>query len=345
MGRHPSVNRNLPPRMRARRRGKTTYYYYDTGGRPRHEIPLGSDYTLAVQQWAQLHQAQPTAQMTVAWAIGKYLASKEFNAVGTGTQADYRFALDKLMAAFGDAPLDQVKASHVVLYIDQRSLSSKHRALREKAVLSMLYSWAMARDYCTNNPAGAVKTKRLPGRKHVYIHDDMLDAVYDQAPQDLKDAIDLAYYIGQRPADLLSMTLVKIRDGMLEYRQGKTNTPQRIALVGGLAELIERIQARKAEHKVTSLYMLVNERGQKMTKAMLRSRFEAARSAAGITGANFQFRDLRRKSGSDLRDQAGLDAAQDLLGHASQAMTEHYTGARGKKISAIPVKRSNGKAD
>lgn len=345
MGRRPSVNCNLPPRMRARRRGKRTYYFYDCGGKPRREIPLGTDYILAVQQWATLHQAQPTAQMTVAWLIGKYLASPAFDDVGTGTQADYRYALDKLLEKFGNAPIDQVKASHVTLYIEQRSQSSKHRALREKAVMSMLYAWAIERDFCQFNPAGAVKTKKLPGRKAIYISDDMLDAVYDQAPPDLKDAMDLAYYIGQRPGDLLDMTLVRIRDGMLEYRQNKTGTAQRIAMTGGLAEVIERIQTRKAEHKVSSLFLLVNERGQKMTRAMLRSRFEAARTAAGISGKDFQFRDLRRKSGTDLRDQAGLDAAQDLLGHRSQAMTEHYTGARGKKISAIPHKRSNGKVD
>lgn len=344
MGRHPSVNRNLPPRMRARRRhcGKV-YYYYDTGSKPRHEIPLGTDYVLAVQEWAKLHQAEPTAQMTVAWLIGKYLASPAFNDVGTGTQADYKFAMDKIMEKFGDAPLDQVRPSHVTLYIEQRSATSKHRALREKAVLSMLFNWAIEREFAKFNPAGAVKTKRLPGRKGVYIFDEMLDAVYAEAPQDLKDAMDLAYYIGQRPGDLLGMTLVKMRDGMLEYRQAKTTTPQRIALVGGLAEVIDRIQARKAEHKVTSLFLLVNERGQKMTKAMLRSRFEVARTAAGISGKDFQFRDLRRKSGSDLRDQKGLDAAQDLLGHKSQAMTEHYTAGRGKKISAIPAKRTQGK--
>lgn len=339
MGRHPSVNRNLPPRMRARRRGTTTYYFYDTGGKPRVEIALGTDYILAVQEWARLHQAQPTERMTVAWMIAKYLASPAFEAVGTGTQADYRYALDKLMEKFGDAPLDQVKASHVTLYIEQRSKSSKHRALREKNVLSMLYAWAIERDFCQFNPAGAVKTKKLPGRKHIYIHDDMLDAVYAQAPQDLKDAIDLAYYIGQRPGDLLDMTMVKIRDGMLEYRQSKTQTAQRIALVGALKELIDRIQARKAEHKVASMYLLVNERGQKMTKAMLRSRFEKARAAAGIAGKDFHFRDLRRKAATDLRDQAGLDATQDFTGHLDRTMTEHYTAARGKKISAIPAKR------
>lgn len=342
MGRQSTVNRNLPPRMRARRRGDVTYYLYDTGGKPRHEIPLGTDYILAVQQWAELHQSSPTAQMTVSWLVGKYLASPSYQELGTGTQADYRFAIDKIIEAFGDAPLDQLKPSHVILYIEKRTATSKHRAIREKAVLSMLFNWAIEREFAKFNPAGVVKTKRLPGRKNVYIHDEMFDALYEKATIDLKEAIDLAYYMGQRPVDLLSLTLVKIRDGMMEYRQAKTGTPQRIALVGGLADVVDRIMERKAGHKVTSMFLLVNERGQKMTKAMLRSRFETARSAAGISGADFQFRDLRRKSGSDLRDQAGLDAAQDLLGHASQSMTEHYTAARGKKISAIPRKRSNG---
>lgn len=329
--------------MRARRRGDTIYYLYDSGGKPRREIPLGTDYTLAVQQWAQLHQSSLTTQMTVAWLIGKYLVSPSYQDLGTGTRADYKYAIDMLMEAFGDAPLDKVKPSHVVLYIEKRSVTSKHRANREKSIFSMLFNWAIEREYAKFNPASAVKTKRLPGRKHVYIHDEMLEAVYEQAPADLRDALDLAYFMGQRPVDLLSLTLVKIRDGMLEYRQEKTSTPQRIALVGGLAEVIERIQLRKANHKVASMYLLVNERGKKMTKAMLRSRFENARTAAGIAGKDFQFRDMRRKSGSDLRDQAGLDAAQDLLGHASRTMTEHYTNVRGKIISAIPQKRRNGK--
>ncbi len=342
MGRKPSKNLNLPPRMRARLRGSTTYYLYDSGGRPRREIPLGTDYVLAVQRWAELHQAKPTEQLTVGWLISKYSCCDQFEAVSSGTQADYRYAFSKLMEHFGDAPLDELKPSHVTLYIDKRGKESKHRALRERAVLSMLYNWAIERDFCRFNPAGAVKQKKLLGRKHVYIHDDMLEAVYEKSPQDLKDAIDLAYYIGQRPGDLLDMELVKLRDGHLEYRQSKTGTVQRIELQGPLEDLIARIKERKAKFKVVSTWMLVNERGKKMTKAMLRSRFEKARAAAGISGRDFQFRDLRRKAGTDLRDQRGLDAAQDLLGHKSQAMTEHYTGARGRKVSAIPEKRRTG---
>lgn len=339
MGRKPSVNLNLPPRMRARRRPSGVYFYYDTGETPRREIPLGSDYTLAVQQWAKLNMSTPPADLTVAWAIGKYLASTDYQSVSAGTQADYKHALDQIIAKFGDAPLDQVKSSHVVIYVEQRSAESKHRAQRERAVFSMLFRWCMARDYCTANPVAPVKGKRLPGRKHIDISDAMLDAVYQHAGEPLREAIDLAYFIGQRPADLRKLYETDIKDGILSLRQNKTGEPVRFQVVGELKALIDRILERKKQHPVRALALLVDERGLPMTKAKLRGRFEAARDAAGIAGKDFQFRDLRRRSGTDIREQKGLEAAQDHLGHASRAMTEHYTGARGKIRSAIPRRR------
>lgn len=55
MGRRPIKHFNLPKRLRARTLPSgRTYYYYDTGAKPRHEIPLGSDYALAVKKWAEL---------------------------------------------------------------------------------------------------------------------------------------------------------------------------------------------------------------------------------------------------------------------------------------------------
>ena len=337
MGRFPTVNLNLPTRMRARVRGGKTYYFYDTGGRPRKELALGSDYILAVQKWAALHEAAPTARLTVAWAIGKYLGSPQFDEVSLGTQADYKFALDKLVAKFGDAPLDEVRPSHVTLYLDARSKESRHRALREKAVLSMIFSWCIARDFCSINPVAAIKTKRLPGRKNVYIEDSIMDAVYAAGSEALKDAIDLAYFTGQRPADVLAMSETDIRDGVLVFGQDKTGKPMRIAVTGDLERLVARMMERKRKFAVRALALLVDEDGKPMTKAKLRSRFEAAR--AKVPGAEgFQFRDLRRKAASDLRDQSGIEASQALLGHASVVMTEHYAAGKAKKVTAIPRK-------
>lgn len=345
MGRKPSRNLNLPSRMRARVRNGTTYYTYDRGfiSGKRVEESLGTDYLMAVQKWAELHESAPAEKLTVAWAIGKYRASPQFDEVSLGTQADYNYALDKLLAKFGDAPLDEVRPSHVTLYIDDRTKQSRHRALREKSVLSMLFTWCQARDYCTGNPVAAIKTKRLPGRKSVYITDDMLEAVYQKASPALRDAMDLAYYLGQRPADVLAMSESDIRSAFFDFTQGKTGTGMRItATATDLEKLMQRIAERKGKFAVHCMQLLVDEHGKPMTKAKLRSRFEAARAAAGVDGAAFQFRDLRRKAGTDLRDQVGIEAAQDLLGHKSITMTEHYTAGRGKKIHAIPAKRSTG---
>ena len=342
MGRKPSRNLNLPTHLRARVRGSTVYYFYDHGGTPRKETSLGTDYILAVQKWAEMHESSPTEKITVAWAISKYLASPQFDQVSLGTQADYRFALDKLIVKFGDAPMDQVKPSHVTLYIDHRSKQSKHRALREKAVLSMVYSWCMARDYCTSNPVASIKTKRLPGRKNVYIEDDMVEVVYQNGSPALRDAIDLAYYLGQRPADVLKMSEHDIRNGYFDFTQNKTGKPMMIESGGELDLLIKRMAERKKQFAVRCLQLLVDEHGKPMTKAKLRSRFDAARDKAGIDGSAFQFRDLRRKAAHDLRDQVGIEAAQALLGHSSVTMTEHYAGGKAKKVSAIPRKRSTG---
>ena len=58
MGRKPSKHPNLPKGMRARTKANgKTWYYYDTGGKPRREIPLGDDYVLAIQKWTELEMA------------------------------------------------------------------------------------------------------------------------------------------------------------------------------------------------------------------------------------------------------------------------------------------------
>jgi len=344
MGRRATANLNLPPRMRARTRWDTTHYYYDTGGTPRKEIPLGPDYVLAVRKWSELHAAPVTAKPTVGWAIAKYLGSPQFEEVGRGTQADYKFALDKLALAFGQAPLDEVKPSHITLYIDKRSAQSKHRALREKAVLSMLFSWCMARDFCTTNPVAAIKTKRLPGRKNVYIEDKVFDEVYGRASQDLKDALDLAYLTGQRVSDVLKLSENDVVDGVLVFGQDKTGRPMRIPIVGDLASLFQRIQVRKRSVGSLAKALLVDELGKPMTKPKLRLRFESARDKAGIPAASFQFRDLRRKAAADLRDQGGIEQAQALLGHASVTMTEHYASGKAREVSMLP-ERSAKSAD
>lgn len=339
------MNGHLPPHMRARRRGDKTYYYFDAGGKPRTEIPLGSDYVLAVQTWAKLNTSAAPVVPTVGYAIARYLASSDFTRLSAGTQADYGYALDKLREAFGNGPLDQVRPTHVAQYLERRGAESRHRALREVSVLGMIYRYARAHDLTTADPVAPIKRGKLPGRKSVYIEDDILQAVYAVGCQPLRDALDLAYAIGQRPGDVLALQEGAIRDGTLSLRQTKTGTPIRIAIAGALDVVLNRILERKRQYAVRSLSLLVDERGRRMTKSMLRGRFEKARAMVP-EAAHFQFRDLRAKAATDLREEASIEASQALLGHASVVMTEQYTRNRqGKIVTRTPAKIRSAKPD
>ena len=164
----------------------------------------------------------------------------------------------------------------------------------------------------------------------------MLEAVYRHASPALRDAIDLAFYLGQRPGDVLKLAETDIRNGTITFSQNKTQAPMRIEAGGDLANLLKRMADRKAKFAVRPLQLLVDEAGRPMTKAKLRSRFEAARDAAGVDGSRFQFRDLRRKAAADLRDQADIYASQALLGHANVEMTEHYAAGKARTVKTLP---------
>lgn len=85
--------------------------------------------------------------------------------------------------------------------------------------------------------------------------------------------------------------------------------------------------------------MIVTEEGKAMTASMLRGRFDKAREAAKIPKADFQFRDLRAKAGTDKAESSGdILKARDQLGHTTVVMTEQYIRDRkGKKIT--PTRR------
>lgn len=149
MGRKPYKNLNLPPRMRARVKSSgKTFYYYDTGKRPRRELPLGSDYALAVKKWAELEiDAKPRHPeiITFRYITARYLRDV-VPAKSQATQKDNLREIAQLYKFFDNppAPLEQIQPVHIRQYLDWR----KHapvRANREKALFSHI--WNKAREW------------------------------------------------------------------------------------------------------------------------------------------------------------------------------------------------------
>lgn len=337
MGRRPSTP-GAVPQLRARKRGSKTYYFYDHGGKPRKEEALGADYGLAIKRWAEIQRAgagKPREVITF-----QYVATQYFGAVvptkAVRTQKDNTKELKQLLAFFNDppGPLDAITPNHVKQYLKWRGKQAKVRANREKALLSHIWNWAREEGY-TNlpNPCAGVKGFKETGRD-VYVEDDVFQAVYDEGDAALQDAMDLAYLTAQRVADTRTMDERDVRNDFLHVKQGKTKEKRRIAVVGELKQLLERIAARKATYKVHSTRLIVDDHGQPLTDWGLRSRFTQAREDAGVAKDAFQFRDLRAKAATDKTDATDIREAQQQLGHTTVAMTEHYVrNRRGHKVT------------
>lgn len=328
MGRKPT-HPNAIPRLRVRRKGKRARYYYDTGGKPRREIPLGSDYGLAIKKWAELEgdREAPVVRQAITF---RYVADEYRRLViptkAPRTQHDNLIELGRLLEFFDDppGPLEAIEPQHVRQYMTWRN--APVRAKREKALLSHLWNWARERGYTAlANPCAGIKGKKERGRRDVYVHDDAYKAVQAAASVGLAEAMDLLYLSGQRPADVVRMDETHIRGGALDIRQGKTGAGVRLSIEGELAALIERIKARKRACAIYSTRLVVDAQGRPFSLPLLERHFQRARKAAGIAPASFQLRDLRAKAGTDKNDSAGdIRQAQAQLGHASVVMTEAY---------------------
>lgn len=337
MGRKPTKPGSIP-HLRVRVKGSRTFYYYDCGGRPRKEIPLGSDYGLAIKRWAELEGTRDAPEVRQAITL-RYVANEYRKQVvptkAPRTQRDNTKEIAKLLEFFDDppGPLDAIEPQHVRQYLTWRGKTAKSRANREKATLSAMWNFARDRGYTAlPNPCAGIKGHAEKPRD-VYVDDATYRAIWNAACEPLRDAMDLGYLTGQRPADVLKMDERDLRDGVIEVTQRKTGAKLRIEIVGELKDALARIKARKRGYAVHCTRLVLNESGQPLSHQALQDRFDKARKRAGVTGV--QFRDLRAKAATDKAESAGdVRQAQRQLGHSTVTMTEAYIRARrGAKVT------------
>jgi integrase len=365
MGRKPTRWANLPKGMRARERGKLIHYYFDTGGKPRRELPLGSDYVLAVQRWADLaKRAKPEAALGTFAAVADAYKREVLPGKAPRTRNDNEKELEWLLKFFNTppAPLDKIEPKHISQYLQWRVSEAvklaeaqnaerlkagrkivpippkwgQVRANRDKALFSHIWNFARSSGFTRlANPCTGVRGFSEQGRD-VMVDDELLGRVMARAGTPLQFALRLAHLTGQRPADVLRMSEAHIAGGVLHVRQGKTKTKLRMVIEGELEALLTEIRAFKADLQSLSPALLVNETGQKLTTAMLRGRFDDARALASIKSGEFQFRDLRAKAATEADEGGGTRQAQGLLGHTTEAMTANYIRHKvGKKVKPL----------
>ena len=345
MGISESVMQHL--RARVQKSG-ITYYYFDAGGKPRKEIPLGCDYQLAVRQWSELIANTRIVAPTITFIdlIDKYV-DEEFPKLAVSTQSTTRSDLKYLREFFGlptPAPLDLIEPMHIKQMLKWKK-DTPTTANRLKRLFSRIFNFGRGEGYTNKeNPCRGVTGHHLEGRE-VDINDRVYSAVWEQASALTRDAMDLAELLGQRPGDVLRLRETDIKDGLLHIKQSKTKVKLRIKIEGKLAAVIDRILARKKTYKVWSSALTINTRGMPTSKQVLRDGFTDARTKAAEKAKAdkdlllqaeikaFWFYDLRAKAADDVAELHGDQAAADLLGHTSVRTTQKHYLRRGKTVA------------
>jgi integrase len=325
---------------RAQRSGKVYYYMYMRGeDGKRKEIALGDDFILALKKYAELNvTVAPSAGATFFDVYKRYLVDA-LPELATSSARMYRSDIKHLLETFGQAPLSQIKPVHIRNFLDDHD-DKPTTANRCKRVFSTMWNKARGWGYTDlPNPCEGIQGHSLKKRT-VYINDAVYKAVWDAASAPLRDAMDLAYLTGQRPADALKMTENDLVDGNIIVTQEKTKQPLRIRIVGELEILLARIEARKAQFAIQTAALLVNQHGKRLSGPTLRFQFDKAKEVAAKAVPRlaediekFRFYDLRAKAADDTADGRGEEAARDLLGHDSVRTTQKHYLRRGKIVT------------
>lgn len=323
-------NRDLPPRLRRRPSARSPsgfLYYYCRADDSK--IPLGHDLDQAKKKWLE-YERQPVTAASGFAALAKDFRDKYIPKRAPETQRQYEAMVDRLEAVFGTTDLSHIEPGDIGA-MKESFEDSPVLFNRLRSVLSAMWNWARetGRTTLPNPCAGVHRYTERPAQGR--ITDAMYSAIYEHADQILRDWMDLSVTCGQRVNDVLRLRRADIytESGRryLDVSQGKTANQFGIEISGDLATVIDRLLTRA--RTVSGLYLIQTDAGQRVTDAMIRKRWEAARAAAEkeALAAGTHWRHINRK---DLRSKSAQDAetieeAQERLGHTDSKVTRrHY---------------------
>lgn len=324
-------NNGLPQNLLCRRRRRANrqvveyYYYVLNGGK---EKALGKDKLTAVMEAAKLNfEFKQKSDLVLFIDVAeRYKLEIIPQKKAKSTQKSNLYGINWLCKFFGDPPipLEKIEPQHVKQYLEWRK-DTPIAANSEIALLGAI--WNAAREWgYTNLISPTTGVKRFPaGARKVYVEDFILEKIYQFSDPQLRDIIDTAYLLGQRPIDICKIHRSHIYDGILHITQQKTGKLVRFSISGKLKEIIDRRLDQNSD------WLFTNKFGKKLERASLSGYFKETKNKAIKAYPELekeidqvQIRDLRAKAATDIALRTDDKIAQHTLGHTSNQMTKRY---------------------
>lgn len=234
-----------PPHVKTVKRNGKEYLYFNTGQR---RANGNSIYTplppmSAANFWPTYtaldsgRKRRETPSYTVAGLMDDYLASAAFAKLAKSTRTNYRLHGGYVKEVWGKYPADGL-LSQYVREIIEKNLWGPGSTNMVIAVLGSAYRWGRRSKNLTVNPVRDVDRSELG--QHEPWPDDILEAALACDDDEVRLAVHLLYFTGQRIGDVMKMRWGDIRDGHICVKQQKTGKVVEPPLISDLVAELDR---------------------------------------------------------------------------------------------------------
>lgn len=309
------------PRERLKKNRRLPKYVYLSKGRYVHREYLGKGKfgketviapadTPDHKLWElyNAHMAQ-VATDSLDYLIVRYLESNRFDRLTEGTRLNYQRDLDRISKfktrsgqAFGTYPLSDINTPVLQRYYERRYKDVPSGAKHELAALSAAYTWGVSVGLSdiTLNPVRGVIREASESRKRL-ITDKEFKRVYNEAPTNLKVAMELAYLCRMRREEIVKLERKDITDEGIIVRRVKNSKPQLILWTPRLRAAIKL--AKSLYPTVINRYLIHKKGGGPWTANGLSASWQKAFWRAYPDGVEdrFTFHDLKAMGVSDFK--------------------------------------------
>lgn len=320
----------MPPRVY---RGKAAFEFRNKDNKAIRLCPLSATQPEVWIAWEKAVNQEEEKQ-TFKSLSDRFMASPDFLDLANDTRKDYLKYSKKVIPVFGKTDPNKIKPEHIRRYLDERGLSSRVQANREKSYMSRVFRWGYERGYVKLNPCLGVKQFKEQSRER-YITDAEYRATYDEAPDIVKIAMEISYLCVARQIDVLALKEDQIREEGIFIRQGKTGVKQIKGWSPRLRAAIALARSLPIKPGVSSLFVIHQASGSKYSRDGFNSRWRDTKIAASERHPemdfDFTFHDLKAKGISDL--DGTLEEKQAISGHKNASQTAIYD----RKVKIVPV--------
>ncbi|SLM49332.1 putative Integrase family protein [Nitrospira japonica] len=245
-----------------------------------------------------------------------------------------------LIPFFGRKLLSEIKPQDVESFRSQRRKNNGKPASiqtinHDHVALKHCLNVAIRRGILQSNPASKVPMPNPHNERDRVLTETEWVNLYQVAKSHLKPVLVIAYQLGQRFSEIVSLTWdrVDLRRGFITLRRGDTKT--RVARQIPMTPDVQRALQRLAKARSLASRYVFTYKGRPL-KRVSRS-FTTALKSAGIT--DFRFHDLRHCASTNMR-RAGVDTAtaMKIVGHKSEKMWKRYNAIEERDLTQAAQK-------